>query len=425
MVLAKVVIRSIWVFFFKALGALSGFALTFVLAARLGATESGVFFLAFAAMSFVSTLFRFGCDNVVIRFASIYKEEKKSTALAQTVFLPCKWVGGFSIFFALIIWAFKGWLTQRIPFDVGFNTFLVMSLAVPCYSLLILFEHYLKGIGQSVYSVLLSPILINVVTLSLVFLFGVDTAEGVSKSFLVSIVILFCLVGLFLWSESAPPDSSSLDYPVFLSACKKLLVVSVMSQMVLWSGQLIVGYYLEVKDVSVLAVSQRISMLVGFVIMAVNIVVAPMLSSLYAQGANHEFQRLARLSVAFSSVVGVPICIGLLLFPATILGLFGSEFSQGGLVLRVLAFGQLINVLTGSAGYVLTMSGYEADLRNAVVVSGSIALIFALILVPWVGLLGAAISTSLAVAVQNIMSVYFVRKRLRFNLFTISVTRLQ
>jgi O-antigen/teichoic acid export membrane protein len=66
----------------------------------------------------------------------------------------------------------------------------------------------------------------------------------------------------------------------------------------------------------------------------------------------------------------------------------------------------LVNAITGSVGYLLAMSGHEKDYCNVVLVSGSLAVILALVLTPWFGATGAAIATALAVASQNFLSMF-------------------
>ena len=51
------------------------------------------------------------------------------------------------------------------------------------------------------------------------------------------------------------------------------------------------------------------------------------------------------------------------------MSLFGPEFRAGGPVLTILAAGQYVNVLTGSVGYLLMMTGNERLVRNNMAVA--------------------------------------------------------
>jgi O-antigen/teichoic acid export membrane protein len=97
------------------------------------------------------------------------------------------------------------------------------------------------------------------------------------------------------------------------------------------------------------------------------------------------------------------------------MGLFGEEYVQAAHLLQILVVGQFINVITGSVGYLLNMSGHEKDMRNVVFFSGPLALGLGLFLTPIYGATGAAVATAIALASQNLIAVYMVKKRLGFN----------
>jgi O-antigen/teichoic acid export membrane protein len=77
--------------------------------------------------------------------------------------------------------------------------------------------------------------------------------------------------------------------------------------------------------------------------------------------------------------------------------------------------GQAVNVITGSVGYLLTMSGNERDLRFVTILSGITVVILTCTLTPLYGAIGATVATAFSLAMQNLMAVYFVKKRLGFN----------
>ena len=86
----------------------------------------------------------------------------------------------------------------------------------------------------------------------------------------------------------------------------------------------------------------------------------------------------------------------LIVFNDSFLLLFGKDFVQGGMALIILSLGQLINAATGPVGALLTMTGQE---RGAAVVLGAGAtlnVLLSVILVPILGLLGAAIAAASA-----------------------------
>jgi O-antigen/teichoic acid export membrane protein len=97
------------------------------------------------------------------------------------------------------------------------------------------------------------------------------------------------------------------------------------------------------------------------------------------------------------------------------LHLFGTKFEQGAWPLRILTLGQLVNVATGSVGYLLIMTGNQTLLRNNTTVWAILNLVGNLVLVPSYGAVGAATSTAVCLASMNIVSWWIVRKKLNID----------
>ena len=83
----------------------------------------------------------------------------------------------------------------------------------------------------------------------------------------------------------------------------------------------------------------------------------------------------------------------------------------------ILLLGQIVNVVSGSVGNLLNMSGNEKDLNNVAILAGILVTILNFSLIPVFGVLGAAISTAIAISFQNISAAFYVKKRLGFNVY--------
>ena len=175
------------------------------------------------------------------------------------------------------------------------------------------------------------------------------------------------------------------------------------------------------EQLAILAVARRTAILTSFILMAVNLVVAPKFAALYKQGKTNELESIALQATRLMVLFALPIVGFMLLFPEWLMWLFGEEYKAGANLLRILAVGQFINVMTGSVGFLLSMSGHERDLRNVVFICGPMAIILALILTPLYGVTGAAVATAIALASQNLLAVGMVKRRLGFN--TLAVWR--
>ena len=114
-------------------------------------------------------------------------------------------------------------------------------------------------------------------------------------------------------------------------------------------------------------------------------------------------------------LVSAPICGALAIFPSVVLGFFGSGFQAGSTALTIVALGQLVNGATGPSATVLIMTGHELAAARAVGTGTLANLVLAILLVPPLGVTGAAIAFASSLALENIALVLIARRRVGVN----------
>jgi O-antigen/teichoic acid export membrane protein len=180
-----------------------------------------------------------------------------------------------------------------------------------------------------------------------------------------------------------------------------------------WSATIILGTLGQVSEIGIFQVANRTAVLIAFLLTSINTIAAPKFASLYYKGEMQALSKSARQSSALMVLAVTPLLVLMIIFPRTILGLFGPDFGDGALLLRLLSIGQFINVATGSVGYLLMMTGHERILNLNITIAAIIHLCLCLWLIPQMGALGAAIATALPIALVNLLSAYFVYAKLR------------
>jgi len=94
-----------------------------------------------------------------------------------------------------------------------------------------------------------------------------------------------------------------------------------------------------------------------------------------------------------------------------LLGLFGSHFVAQQWVLIVLAIGTAFQAAGGPAAAILQLTGHEREYVPVIAANVVLRLIGFLILIPWLGVLGAAISATVSLALATIGLNVLCRKR--------------
>jgi O-antigen/teichoic acid export membrane protein len=244
-----------------------------------------------------------------------------------------------------------------------------------------------------------------------------NLSPDVPLTFTISSVVSLIFAYLF-WIQKLPVKSidNTITWEQIFSSCLPMWLVTGVGQLINWSGQITLGLWSTNSDVAYFAAAQRTALLMVFVLMAINMVVAPKFAQYYKSGQHEELKKTAFLSLRLTSISSIPLLLAMIVFPEYILQIFGSGFTQGAIYLQILAVGQFVNALTGSVGYLLSMSGHEKDLRNSSLISGTVVVILCLLLVPKFEGVGAAIAVAIAIALQNLLALHWVNKRLGINM---------
>jgi O-antigen/teichoic acid export membrane protein len=125
------------------------------------------------------------------------------------------------------------------------------------------------------------------------------------------------------------------------------------------------------------------------------------------QGFEHTLQLMAEVT-ALCVIVGlVLIWIG----APYLLGLFGPHFAAQQWVLIVLALGTAFQAAGGPSAAILQLTGHEREYVPVVAANVVLRLIGFLVLIPWFGLLGAAISATVSLALATIALNVLCRRR--------------
>jgi O-antigen/teichoic acid export membrane protein len=396
----------------RALGAVSAFVATVVVARTLGPEQSGYYFLAFAVVAILATLSRVGLDNTVVRFIGADTSQARSVLrLALTI------TGIGSVSSATLLFILAEPLAQHV-FNKPELTAVLESISVGVIGLTLLtvLGSTLQGLGRVVPSVLVTGIILNFSLMAALLFFSPVTAVFTAKLYGV-LSLATALIGFLIFYRYRPDAvDAGIQFKTILKSSVPLWLVIMMQLVLQWSGQFIAGVYLGTEEVAFLAAAQRTAMLVSFVLVAVNLVVAPKFAELHHKGKHQELEELASYSVKIIALFGLPVIILLISIPDKIMLLFGQEFSAAGPLLRILAVGQFINAICGPVGTLLIMTGNERDLRDASLIAGVFAILVVWALTIYYGASGNAVGTALAVAGQCFLVVYLVKKRLGFNI---------
>ena len=227
---------------------------------------------------------------------------------------------------------------------------------------------------------------------------------------------------LLLWKKLAPPSGQYVhapaDWRVYRDMIRQswpfLLTGSVMF-FNHWIDQLVLKSARGSYDLGIYAAGNRVVNLVTIPLMAVNSIVAPKLARCWAQHDQDGLRKAARQATRLIIWSSAPIFLVVLVFAGPLLHLFGRDFPEGALAMRILIIGQFCNVLVGPTGAVLNMTRYERLMNKLALISVAVNFVVSAWLAPSWGAAGAATGSSAGLVVLNGLAWYFIRRKLGFS----------
>lgn len=392
---------------FRVAGAALSFALSVVLGRMLGVTGVGLYFLALSVVTIATVLGRVGLDNTLLRFTAASASTGDWVAVKGLYRKSIRFTLVASGLLTILVAILAPWIGAKFFNDSNLGVPLrLMALGIVPTAFFTIVAQMLQGLkrtrdGIAVLSVW-APAFCLVGAVALVPIGGV---EGAALAYALA-AVLTSFIGWWRWHKATPQTIGLHGFfstEKLLKSSVPLFWVSLSQLVVTLSATVILGIWGTSADVGIYGAASRVVMLLNFLLLAVTSIASPKFSALHQQGDMRALGRLAKNSTLLLIFAASPVLSLFFLMPDKVMGIFGHEFASGATVIMILAAGQLVNIITGPAGNVLMMCGYERTVRNTVVTSAVFCVAVSLLLVPQMGVVGAAIASSLTVAVENLL----------------------
>jgi O-antigen/teichoic acid export membrane protein len=190
------------------------------------------------------------------------------------------------------------------------------------------------------------------------------------------------------------------------------------SQLLFWTDLFVLARFVgsfgvEQADVGIYAAAARAAQVILLFIISVSLMFSPFVADLHARGERDKLDRLYKWLTRWTLAATLPLFIVLAVAPAAALRLFGGEFGAGATALNILLLGQLVNVATGTVGFILIMVGRTG--WDLVVYAASVVLdvVAAWLLIPGLGMEGAAVAGALTMTLSKVARLYLVWRFVR------------
>lgn len=397
-----------WATLTKGLGMFSGLALNALLARLLTPEELGTYFLALSLSSLGGMAVLQGLNQAVVRLIAESMSTDRPGRAAAVISLATRMtLAGALVVGLLLAFAGGGLATELFdsPALAGVMALVAGWTVVTAFQSL--YGEFFRGFHDIRLADLFSGLLPTVVAVAAL---GVAKAAMGSASLAQALAVL---IGSGLASNAAAalllrrkmpagiprePVGTRVMYAIAMPILITNISLLALSQFPIW----IIGALCSQEDVALYGASFRLVAQLEKPLVIVNAFLPPLIAEMHAKGSRQELQRVAGTMAALTAIPALGLMLVFMLFGGPVLGLiFGEYYSQGWSVLAVLCLGQAVNVLSGSCGMTLIMTGHQGAMMRITLLCGTLAVGGALLLVGQHGALGVAWAATIGLSLQN------------------------
>ncbi len=184
--------------------------------------------------------------------------------------------------------------------------------------------------------------------------------------------------------------------PSLWTTARPFLVIELVQSALLSLPVLVLGVFADAVAVSAFSIANRVTMMINTILISLAMIAAPGFARHHRLGEFDELRRVNRQTRLLAIVVSAPLIAAMLVMPHALLSLLGGSFADASAALIVLLIGQIVNVLLPTEDMILAMTGHGAILRRINLHQLWVCCVLCLVLIPWVGLMGAAIVTTIS-----------------------------
>jgi O-antigen/teichoic acid export membrane protein len=174
-------------------------------------------------------------------------------------------------------------------------------------------------------------------------------------------------------------------------------------KIIAWTDTLMLGYFKTPDLVALYNVAQPLAILILTVVNSIGFLYMPMISKLFGEKQTDKLVRNYSITTKWCYIATFPIFLLLFSFPNIVLKtLFTPQYLGAVVVLQILAFKNIINAASGPNYHTLIAFGKNKDIIKISVFGVLINITLNIILIPILGLIGAAIASASASLFINI-----------------------
>jgi O-antigen/teichoic acid export membrane protein len=396
----------------------AGYFLKVYLARKLGAGKLGLYALGMTLVGFAGLFNTVGIPTAAARFVAVYSARPDFARLGSFLRSTVALLVSINIFLASLIMIAGPAAVRRLYHAPELVPYLWAFAGIMFFGVLTTFlGQVMAGYHDVSRRTLITHFLGTPASIAIsVLLIGAGFGlAGYLVAQLASAVLVLLLMSVAVWRMTPVAARKSGSWGVereVIAFSAASFGIAALEFALAQADKIVLGVCLDAAHVGIYAVAMAMVGFVPIVLQSVNQIFAPAIAELYSSGSHALLQRIYSTLTRWILILTIPLALTLAMFSSPLMSVFGPAFQAGAVVLSIGAVGQLLNCAVGSVGYLLLMSGHQGRLVRIQAATAALMITLTLLLVPRLGIKGAAIATAAGVIATNAWALLEVRRRL-------------
>jgi len=393
---------------------LSGIILLPILTKTLPVEEYGTWIQIMVTIRLIAPLAAIGLPYTMVRFLAAEKDKKE---IQDCFYSIAVFILFTSLIASLLLFIFSK------PFAASFlgdriDLVKIVLLVIPIECLIRLCLNFFRTFQQvkrhSLFNILYTYGMVVLVAYSLLSGYGIF---GTLISFLIARIIVFLLMGSLIISDIGVKIPNFSHLKEYLNFGLPLMPGVISSWIVGLSDRYMIGYFLGITFVGYYAPGYVLGGMIGMYIAPFSVLLPAVLSKLYDERKKEEVKRYLKYTLKYFLLLAIPSAFGLSILSKQLLIILSTP--------EIATHGYLITPFVATSMVIYGAYGVIGELFSLVKktrISGAIWIIVAIvnlglnfIFIPYLGILGAAITTLIAYTLAFVLTAYYSFKYFKFD----------
>ena len=408
----------------KLFNQVSRLVITLLLTRLLGPEQYGLYNIALSAAAIASHFALVGLGTALVRYVALYASRRDQEGIWGSLQIAVGISTALSALISALLFASAHVIANEVFHNAALAPVLqLISFTVPFLGLSDVLAGATRGFKHIEHMVIAQNIaqpLVRVLLLLAFSVAGLNIMQAVVvfgvADFVASLLLIYFLNTQFPLKR--PLRAARRDTREMLSYSIPMCLSDTIATFRGNIQTILLGSLSSVFTVGVFSVANQLNQFADLVHHSVTTAVRPIIVEVHDRDNRAQLGRLYQTISKWMFSFNLPIFLIVVMFPTQILSIFGKDFTQGAMALTLLSWASLVNAGTGMCGVILDMTGYT-KLKLANAISQLVLIMFlSLLLIPSLGMVGAAVAALAGQSVVNVMRVveiYIIFRLLPYN----------